>query len=265
MTVWALLPLSCCAAASGDWRPGLRAATAVELYITAGDLFDDVEDGDASAIIDRYGSSIVVNLATALLALSLTTLRPYTNDASDAFACSLARESLLDGLLVSTGGQHLDLASAGAPPLKVEDCLDIAKRKGGALGEACGRAGAVFGTKNPALIELLGLFGRSFGVFGQLDNDMHDAGSDRHKSDLARRKQTVPIAVARAGGEPAAIADEVWRGGVQLAYALVYAERARAEEALEAAAIDCPDPEYARSVLGALLHSRGIKPVVMDL
>ena len=72
------------------------------------------------------------------------------------------------------------------------------------------------------------------GLCGQLDNDMHDAGDSLAKSDLAQRKQTIPIAVARATATiAAAFGDAVWHGGIQLAYALVHAELARAHEALE--------------------------------
>ena len=259
LTPWTLLPLCCCAATGGDWRRGLRAATAVELYITALDLFDDVEDGDSSEPIDRYGAPIVLNLATALLALTHVVLSPSTTESNiEAAACHRAQDALWEGLVVATSGQHLDLSTAGAAPLSVEECIDIARRKGGALAEACSRAGAAFGTDDPALIERLGLLGRSIGLYAQLDNDMHSAGDAVRKSDLARRKQTVPVAVARAAGKSDALDDAVWRGGIQLAYALVHAERARAEEALEAAASACPNPAYARAILASLLTRRGI-------
>jgi geranylgeranyl pyrophosphate synthase len=107
------------------------------------------------------------------------------------------------------------------------------------------------------LIERFGLLGRSIGLVGQLDNDMHDAGGGARKTDLAQRKQTVPIAIARAGNASESLDDAVWRGGIQLAYALVHAERARAQEALEAAAAACPDPARARAVLAPVLVRRG--------
>jgi geranylgeranyl pyrophosphate synthase len=254
LTLWALLPLCCCAAACGDWRPALRAATAAELYHTASDICDDIEDGDLVGPIERHGVPIMLNLATALLALMHRALEPATP--AESVACRRAQDALWAGVAVAAGGQHLDLAAAGAPPLSVEDCLDITRRKGGALAEACCRAGAAFGTADPALIERFGLLGRSSGLVGQLDNDMHDAGDGARKTDLAQRKQTVPIAIARAGNASEPLGDAVWRGGIQLAYALVHAERARAQEALEAAAAACPDPARARAVLAPVLVRR---------
>src|SRR5205814_2113978 len=69
------------------------------------------------------------------------------------------------------------------------------------------------------------------------------------------------IAVARAGDGTAALNDAVWQGGIQLAYALMHAERARAQEALEVAAVACPDPAFTRTALAPLLVPRGAEPV----
>ena len=263
LTPWALLPLCCCAAACGDWRPALRAATAAELYHAASDIFDDLEDGDASPPIARHGAPIALNLATTLLALMHRALAPAT--AEESMACRRAQDALWEGVAVAAGGQHLDLAAAGAAPLSVEDCLNIARRKGGALADACCRAGAAFGTAEAPLIERFGLLGRSLGLFGQLDNDMHDAGDGVRKTDLAQRKQTVSIAVARASNASGPLGDAVWRGGIQLAYALVHAERARSQEALEAVAAACPNPAGARTALAPLLVPRGRAPAPMLL
>jgi geranylgeranyl diphosphate synthase type I len=254
-TPWVLMPLYCCAAVCGEWRRGLPVATASELYITALDLFDDVEDGDASAAVERYGVPVVLNAATALLALAQHALEPSPAEDGgvDIAARRSAQDALWRGLLVATGGQHLDLVAAGAPSLSVDDCLDIARRKGGALAEACCRAGAALGTDDAGLIERCGLLGRSIGLYGQLDNDMHDAGSNTGKSDLERCKPTLPITIARAGDTSSALSDAVWQGGIQLTYALLHAERARAQDTLEELASACPNPAFAQAVLERLL------------
>jgi geranylgeranyl pyrophosphate synthase len=256
LTPWVLFPLCCCAAACGEWRPALSAAAAAELYVAALDLCDDIEDGDRSAIVERYGLPIALNAATALLALAHTVLQPGASDEA-ADARRRAQDALWEGLAVATGGQHLDLSAAGDTPLSVEACLDIARRKGGALVEACCRAGAAFGTDNPELAARCGHLGSSLGLLAQLDNDMHDAEDSLHKSDITRRKQTVPIAIARRWRGQETLDAAVWQGGIQLAYALIHAERARAREALEDVAVLCPDPTFARAALRLLLPSRG--------
>ena len=256
LTPWVLFPLCCCAAACGEWRPALSAAAAAELYVAALDLCDDIEDGDRSVIVERYGLPIALNTATALLALAHTVLQLAASDGIGA-AYRRAQDALWEGLAVATGGQHLDLSAAGGAPLSVEECLDIARRKGGALVEACCRAGAAFGTDNPALVGRCGHLGSSLGLLAQLDNDMHDAEDSQCKSDVTRLKQTVPIAIARRWRGQETLDAAVWQGGIQLTYALMYAERARAQEALEDVAVLCPDPPFARAALGLLLPSRG--------
>ena len=256
LTPWVLFPLCCCVAACGEWHPALSAAAAAELYVAALDLCDDIEDSDYSTTVERYGLPITLNAATALLALAHTVLQPGASDGAGA-AHRRAQDALWEGLAVATGGQHLDLSAAGDAPLSVDACLDIARRKGGALVEACCRAGAVFGTDNPELIGRCGQLGSSLGLLAQLDNDMHDAEDSMRKSDVTRLKQTVPIAIARRWRGQETLDATVWQGGIQLAYALIHAERARARAALEDVAALCPDPAFARAALGLLLPSRG--------
>ena len=266
LTPWALLPLCCCAAMCGDWRRAVPAATAAEIYMASLDLCDEIEDGDVAL---PHGLPLTLNLATALLALAHLTLAApdhdaatgETHDVATGGARRRAQDALWSGLAVATGGQHTDLTSAGAAPLAIAECVAIARAKGGALAEACCRAGAAFASADPAVIDRFGLLGQQLGLVAQLDNDMHDAGGATGKNDLARRKQTVPIAVARAHGEPDDLAGAVWQGGVQLAYALVQTERARAEEALDAVAALCPDPAHARVTLAPLLAARGGAPI----
>ncbi len=260
LTPWALMPLCCCAAVSGDWHSAVPAAAAAELYSTALDLFDDIEDGDTSGPVERHGAPVVLNLATALLALAHLTLRADgIGSSSDQRrpAQQRAQDALWQGLAVATGGQHLYLTAAGVAPLSLEQCLDIARRKGGALAEACCRAGAACGTDDDELIALCGALGCALGLGAQLDNDMHDAGGDTGKSDLARRTQTVPVALARAWYGADALDDAVWQGGVQMAYALLHAELARADELIAAIAARCPESPAARTVLQLLQATRG--------
>src|SRR5437764_1139602 len=116
-----------------------------------------VRDADVAATIDE--AQILDAIQASLRALVVAAPWPR------------ALAALWEGIAVATGGQHLDLAAAGAAPLSVEDCLDIARRKGGALTEACCRAGAGFGSADPAVIERFGILGRCIGFMAQLDND----------------------------------------------------------------------------------------------
>ena len=117
LTRWAMTPLYCCAAICGDWRRALPAAVAAELCGAATDLLDEVEDGDASEALDRYGAPIALNAATALLMHALGYLA--ATPAEIPGAGQRAQEVMRDGLSRAMGGQHLDLSTAGAEPLDV--------------------------------------------------------------------------------------------------------------------------------------------------
>lgn len=220
------------------------------------EILDDVEDGDTSPTLERHGVPVALNAATALLALMHLTLCPPAADDAvpDAAIYRDAHDALWSGFATATGGQHIDLSMTGAGPLSTEECLDIARRKSGALTAACCRAGARFGTADLDLIEGFDRIGCAIGVFAQLDNDIQGVRNSQAMSDLTKRKQTVPIAFARAGGQAAPSADAIQRGGIQLAYALLHAELARAQEAVDTVAAACPDPSFAQAVLRRLLR-----------
>jgi geranylgeranyl pyrophosphate synthase len=250
LTRWALFPLCCCKAASGDWRPALPVAAALELCGVAIELIDDVEDDDLSLAIERHGMPIVLNAATALLIHAhgclATAPEPFPG------ATRRAQDALRDGLLVAASGQHFDLASAGRDPLSVEDCLEIARGKAGALVAATCVAGASFGTADETLLQLFHEFGATFGIAGQLNNDMHDAQNSARKTDVARLKQTVPVAFARRFNASGSLEQAILQAGIPMTYALVQAERVRVAEALDAVVARCPDPGLARTVLAPI-------------
>ena len=256
LTPWTLMPLCCCAAACGEWRRAVPAAAAVELYVNALELLDDLADGDGCLTIHRYGAAVTLNLTTALLALAHLTL--HAAGTEHGAAARRAQDALWMGLAVAVGGQHLDLTTAGGAPLSVEECLDLARRKSGGPSEACCRAGAAFGTADAALIDRFGALGQSLGLVGQLDNDLHGASDGSPKSDRARQAQTVPVAFARAlgaGRDGEALALD---GGLQMAYALLHAERVRAHDAVDDVAAACPEPDPARVMLHLLMKPRGL-------
>src|SRR5579885_2653923 len=65
LTPWTLMPLCCCGAACGDWRRAVPAAAAVELYVNALELLDDLADGDGCSTVQRHGAAVTLNLSTA--------------------------------------------------------------------------------------------------------------------------------------------------------------------------------------------------------
>jgi hypothetical protein len=74
---WGLLPLLVCEAAGGDPRRGLSLGAAFDCFIAAADIFDDIQDDDDDAGLQRTaGPATAINVAAFLLFLSQHTLGP---------------------------------------------------------------------------------------------------------------------------------------------------------------------------------------------
>ena len=68
---WYLLPLIVCEAVSGHYEHAIPASAVLQLFMAAGEVFDDIEDADAAGSLSaRYSSAIATNAATALLILA---------------------------------------------------------------------------------------------------------------------------------------------------------------------------------------------------
>jgi geranylgeranyl pyrophosphate synthase len=189
---WAQLVMAACAATSGDSAIGAQVAAAVEVFMAALDLLDEIEDGDASPTVDAAGSPQALNVSTALLLLSQRMLLDVPLRAELPTPIDFAR-TLTNSGLTATGGQHRDLASVGFATDSPDDVLETARLKAGALASAACRLGAMVGTADEALLELYGRWGAHYGTVAQLANDLHDALDTTEKSDIARRKSTMPL------------------------------------------------------------------------
>jgi len=210
--VWPLLTLLVAQhlAPEADPLPACHVALAVECFICALDLLDDVEDGDATAIIEAIGMPRVLNVSTALLALAHKAILSLS-------ACSVAPERILpllntlqEACLTATAGQHQDLLAEQKPveAFDQEACLAIAAGKAGALMRVACLLGAICAGASQELCELWAQLGEFLGIAHQLDNDSHDlynllneetsASPDARprKTDLQRGKKTLPIVLA---------------------------------------------------------------------
>lgn len=191
-------------------------ALAVECFICALDLLDDVEDEDQTSIVRELGVARVLNTSTTLLMLTqriLLSLPPST--ISPTLTLSLL-DALQEAALRATAGQHRDLLAEqrAASEMTQEECIEIATGKAGALMELTCRLGALCAGADQHLSELFAQMGLLLGIAHQLDNDSHDlydllqfpvsaiikgeieTATGSMKSDLLRGKKTLPVVLA---------------------------------------------------------------------
>ena len=217
--MWPLLTLLVAQAVSPqvDLFCASGVAVAVECFVCALDLLDDVEDGDLTPTVNALGIARALNVSTALLALAQKAIHSLsTRDVSPVLVLRLL-DTMQEGTLLATSGQQRDLLAerqsfdeftAGESlELVIEKCLEIARGKAGSIMRLACRLGAMCAGADEGLLEQFSLLGEQLGIAHQLHNDCHDLydflsssgaqGDTRpQKSDIARGKKTLPIVLA---------------------------------------------------------------------
>jgi geranylgeranyl pyrophosphate synthase len=243
-------------------------AVAIECFICALDLLDDVEDGDQTATLQTLGEARTLNVSTTLLVLAQRIILSMSEQHVSLERILRLLDTLQEAALTATAGQHRDLLGEQQSALEItqEDCIEIARGKAGALIRLTCRLGALCAGAHDALCELLSELGELLGIAQQLDNDAHDLyyllqdhpsqtvstpteNIPRSvKTDLVRGKKTLPVVIAAQRNQSlqnaAVSADEMSEEQIQALHegiiatwgvSLLYHERARERfQAIEA-------------------------------
>lgn len=256
-------------------------ALAVECFVCATDLLDDVADGDQTTTMLALGPARALNVSTALLTLSHQSLLTLTLQGIDEYSILRLLAALEEWTMKAVSGQHRDILSdqQSIHDLTQEECLEIAAAKAGSIVSMALRLGAICAGADDDLLQQLTELGELLGISHQLDNDAHDlyhliqgertsaAVSDEDtpvhakKSDLERGKKTLPVVLAVRDDETlqrfATMTDEESRGYAQAlqeaiistwGICLLYRERAR--ERLQKLDAKKPVPFALRMLLG---------------
>ena len=191
-------------------------SVAVECFVCALDLLDDVMDEDQTTTLQDLGTAHTLNVSLVLLALSQKAILSLTQqDVAPSLILRLL-EALQEATQVATAGQQRDLLAEQRPAQEFtrEECIEIAAAKAGSIMRLACRLGALCAGADDALCEQFSEFGELLGIAHQLDNDSHDlyyllqgntsslapmeteTSTGHVKSDLARGKKTLPIVLA---------------------------------------------------------------------
>ncbi len=208
-----LLGLLAYASITGDYRPALPGAAAVELGHNFSLVHDDIEDGDRErrhrpALWTVYGVPQAINTGDMLFTLSRIALYRLTElGFSEAKVLRLMR--LYDETCrLLCEGQYLDIAaSEQEEPISVERYFDMIGRKTAALISAAVEAGALLATDDEAVIARYRRFGWALGIAFQLNDDLlgiwgNEQATGKEPTDLARHKKTLPVLYAFEHASP---------------------------------------------------------------
>ncbi|HLI50876.1 MAG TPA: polyprenyl synthetase family protein [Thermomicrobiaceae bacterium] len=199
---WSALVIASSRSAGGDEVAAATVASAVECALAAADVFDEIEDGDASDLVDRCGAAQALNVAGGLLSLAYLLLEHVDDTVRGHMLRSQLGQTMSRFMLAAADGQHRDLAGEGAG-LGPDEALAIAQAKAGMLGAMATRLGALLGLQDEARLADYERVGRHLATAGQIANDLRDASDTMVKSDQGRHKPSLPLTV----GPESAVSD----------------------------------------------------------
>ncbi|TDO34790.1 geranylgeranyl diphosphate synthase type I [Kribbella sp. VKM Ac-2527] len=232
------LALLAAEAVTGVPEPGLPGAVAVELVHNFSLLHDDLMDRDTERRHRRtvwavWGDATAVLAGDALLSLAHEVLTesesPYRQAAGQAVA--IATRELIRG-------QVLDLAFEQRNDVTLDECLEMAAGKTGALLGVSAAIGAILAGAPQAVVAGLSRFGAELGMAFQLVDDLLGIWGSPVVTgkpvfaDLVARKKTLPVTWSLDHGGEAGRELAAWLrrdGGLtedELRYAAQLIERA---------------------------------------
>jgi geranylgeranyl pyrophosphate synthase len=216
--VWPLLTLLVAQYVSPDIDPvcASNVAIAIECFVCALDLLDDIEDDDQTPVVQALGAPRVLNVSTTLLMLAQQAILDLSNHGIAPTLILRLLSTLQESALIATTGQHQDILAEQrlAQDLTREECIEIATAKAGSIMRLACRIGALCAGASASECEQFSELGNLLGIAYQLDNDAHDlydliqaespastateaeTTTRRVKSDLIRRKKTLPVVLA---------------------------------------------------------------------
>lgn len=198
-----LITLLSCAAAGGNWRDALPAATAVELIHNFSLIHDDIEDRSdlrhgRKTVWAKWGEAQAINTGDAMFTLAHLALIDLerTLPAEKALA---AVKLLQTTCLELTQGQFLDISFETKRSIPVEDYWPMVAGKTASLLAGCAQLGGLIGAADEERQHAFYRFGHSLGLAFQAQDDALGIWGDAAllgkstDSDLVSGKKTLPV------------------------------------------------------------------------
>ncbi len=197
---------------TGDYRPALPGAAAVELGHNFSLVHDDIEDADTErrhrpTLWAIWGIPLAINAGDALFALSRLALYRLLEDFSETRVLSLMRV-YDETCLALCEGQYLDISFERRSDVTVDAYLEMIGKKTAALLAASVQAGAILATDDPEVVEAYRRFGYDLGMAFQMADDVKgtfwssSASGKPEAGDVRKRKKTLPIVWALEHATP---------------------------------------------------------------
>src|SRR5688500_4240065 len=196
---------------TGDYRPALPGAAAVELGHNFSLVHDDIEDADTErrhrpSLWAVWGVPLAINAGDALFALSRLALYRLLEDGFSERRVLALMRVYDETCLALCEGQYLDISFERQADVSVDAYLEMIGKKTAALIGASVQAGAILATDDPDVIEAYRRFGYDLGMAFQMADDVKGsfwASTESGKAeagDVRKRKKTLPVVYALEHG-----------------------------------------------------------------
>lgn len=197
------LSLVVCRALCGQAERAVPAAAALELFVAALDVLDDIEDGDTEyALLSANGQAQVTNAATALLMLAPLAIARSRSRGIDELTIARAMQAMAEAGTKACCGQHKDLEYEHSSSVSERNYLNMIRKKSATLVECAARLGAILAGADGPTTDSLGRFGQCLGMAAQITNDAEAIGlASSRKGDITSRKKTLPVIFAMGYAE----------------------------------------------------------------
>jgi len=189
---------------TGDYRPALPGAAAVELGHNFSLVHDDIEDADRErrhrpTLWALWGVPLAINAGDALFALSRLALYRLLEDGFSERRVLALMRVYDETCLALCEGQYLDISFESRTDVTVDAYLEMIGKKTAALVGASVQAGAILATDDADVVEAYRRFGYDLGMAFQMADDVKGsfwATADSGKpeaGDVRKRKKTLPL------------------------------------------------------------------------
>jgi len=182
-----LLALLACESVCGDHRPAIPIAAAYELAHSAALIQDDIMDVSPmrrglGSVWAQHGARRAMLIVDALLFTIPQVIADYVDGGLPSNKVSRLLRLIGSSAGATASGEHMDLELTRKGVVGVDDYLEMAKHKTGALLAASSASGALVGNGSEEEINRFYEIGETLGTAYQVTNDIVDIVGDPQAS-----------------------------------------------------------------------------------
>lgn len=267
-----IFTLLCCAAAGGDWKSSLPAASAIEWIHNFSLIHDDIEDQSSKrrgreTLWAREGIAQAINTGDSVFALARLAAQRLVALGASTETTLQVMAHLDQACLDLTIGQHLDIAFESRSMVNVDEYMAMIAGKTAALLEAACVIGATIAGGDADHLPQYRQFGRNVGLAFQMYDDLLgiwgevDVTGKPAGDDLAARKKTLPLLY---GMENSSTVVDLWTAGLEKQMAVESLILALEESGARAHVLQQAE-SFTRIALEALRKAQPLQPFGEEL